>query len=191
MKILVTGGAGFIGSHLVERLLREGHQVSILDDFNDFYDPAIKHANIAGVADQISVHRADLRDARAVNEVFHREKFDTVVHLAFQGNPRGYGVESHEFNVNSARHLLDASLRHGVSKYIFLSSDAVYKIGPRTDYKVREDGELNLDHDVHPILRDTIDAEFMCRAKMDRAGVQRLVCVGICFSSIWRRTTPP
>ena len=81
MKILVTGGAGFIGSHLVEKLLTDGHEIAIVDDFNDFYDPQIKRANIAAVADKIAVHHDDLRDARAVRQVFHEGKFDTLVHL--------------------------------------------------------------------------------------------------------------
>jgi nucleoside-diphosphate-sugar epimerase len=109
---------------------------------------------------------------RQVDNLFLLEQFrerpvDTVVHLAFQGNPVGYDFRRHEFNVKSTQHLLEGSLHHGVGKYVFLSSDTVYKIGPRNDYMVREDAELSLDPDVHPIVRDTIDAEFLCRAKMD------------------------
>ena len=74
MRTLVTGGAGLIGSHLVEKLLAEGHEVSILDDFNDFYDPAIKRGNIAGVAGDVPIHQLDLRDDAAVRALFHREK---------------------------------------------------------------------------------------------------------------------
>jgi hypothetical protein len=122
--------------------------------------------------DRFSYTSADLSRRRQVDNLFLLDRFreeplDTVVHLAFQGNPHEYSDQNHEFNVNSAKHLLEASLRYGIDKYIFLSSDAVYKIGPRGDYKVREDAELNLDPHVHPILRDTIDAEFICRAKMD------------------------
>ena len=123
---------------------------------------------------------ADLSRRRQVDNLFLLDRFrqmpfDTVLHLAFAGNPHGYNFKSHEFNVNAAQHLLQAALRHGVSKYVFLSSDAVYKLGPRGDYKVREDAELNLDPDAHPILRDTLDAEFICRAKMGEPGVEVMV----------------
>ena len=76
MRILVTGGAGFIGSHLAEKLLAVGHEVVILDDFNDFYDPQIKHANIAGFAKDVTVCHVDLRENDSVRTVFGREKVD-------------------------------------------------------------------------------------------------------------------
>src|SRR6185295_10151134 len=88
MKILVTGGAGFIGSHLVEKLLATGHEVSILDDFNDFYDPQIKRANVERVAGDVAIHQVDLRDGGAVNQLFHKEKFDAIAHLAARAGVR-------------------------------------------------------------------------------------------------------
>ena len=88
MRSLVTGGAGFIGSHLVERLLALGYGVAILDDFNDFYDPRIKRGNIAAVKNDVPVFQMDLRDNNAVRGLFHREKFDAIVHLAARAGVR-------------------------------------------------------------------------------------------------------
>ncbi|HEY2573663.1 MAG TPA: GDP-mannose 4,6-dehydratase, partial [Verrucomicrobiaceae bacterium] len=72
MRILVTGGAGFIGSHLVQRLVRQGEEVALLDDFNDYYDPLIKRENVAAVSRDVAIHQVDLRDAAGVRSLFHR-----------------------------------------------------------------------------------------------------------------------
>src|SRR5438046_9323998 len=88
MRILVTGGAGCTGSHLVEKLRAAGHEVAIFDDFNDFYDPQIKHGNIAAVAKDVTIHHVDLRDSASVWNVFHREKFETIAHLAARAGVR-------------------------------------------------------------------------------------------------------
>lgn len=175
-RVFIAGARRRVAVHLIERLLAATEVDLVLGVDRGACPPALLGCD----PDRFIFLSADLSKRRQVDNLFLLDKLrerpiDTVLHLAFQGNPRGYGVESHEFNVNSARHLLDAALRHGVEKYIFLSSDAVYKIGARTDYKVREDGELNLDQNVHPILRDTIDAEFMCRAKMDRPDCEVMV----------------
>jgi len=129
MRILVTGGAGFIGSHLVEKLLALGHGVVILDDFNDFYDPQIKHANIAGFAKDVTVCHVDLRESDSVRTVFRREKLDAIVHLAARAgvrpsiqHPRLY----YDTNVIGTLHLLEAARVTEVQRFIFASSSSVY-----------------------------------------------------------------
>jgi UDP-glucuronate 4-epimerase len=129
MRILVTGGAGFIGSHLVEKLLAVGHEVVVLDDFNDFYDPRIKHANIAGFAKDVSVCHVDLRESDSVRAMFHREKVDAIAHLAARAGvrpsiqqPRLY----YDTNVVGTLHLLEAARVTGVRRFIFASSSSVY-----------------------------------------------------------------
>ena len=161
MKILVTGGAGFIGSHLVEKLLETGESVSVLDDFNDFYDPQIKRDNIAAVANRIRLHEADLRDARAVNEVFHAEKFDTIVHLAARAGVRpsiGHAQLYYDTNVSGTLHLLEAARRVGIERFIFASSSSVYGLSKTVPFSE----DLHLTQTVSPYAATKIAAEFLC-----------------------------
>lgn len=116
-KILITGGAGFIGSHLVERLLSRNNEVVVIDNFNDFYDPAIKRDNIASLekldgADRLQVVEGDIRSLTDVEEVFSRGPFDAVVHLAAMAgvrpsleNPALYV----DVNLRGTQNLLDAA----------------------------------------------------------------------------------
>src|SRR5207249_8669186 len=137
MRILVTGGAGFIGSHLVERLLAAGHTVAILDDFNDFYDPQIKQANIAGFAKDVIVHHVDLRDGASVRKLFHREKFDVIAHLAARAGVRPsihHPQLYYDTNVIGTLHLLEAARATGIERFIFASSSSVYGISKKVPF---------------------------------------------------------
>ncbi|NJK32981.1 MAG: NAD-dependent epimerase/dehydratase family protein [Deltaproteobacteria bacterium] len=167
-RILISGAQRRIASELIARLLEHPSVEKILA-VSEGTCPA---ALLGHDPERFMFHSASLNRRRQVDNLFLLDEFrerplDTVVHLAFAGNPKGYDLERHEYNVNATRHLLDASLRHGVGKFVFLSSDAVYHVGPRGDFKVAEDAELNLDPKASPTVRDIIDAEFLCRAKMD------------------------
>ena len=161
MRILVTGGAGFIGSHLVEKLLATGHEVSILDDFNDFYDPQIKHANVEGVAGDVSIHRIDLRDSGAVNLLFHREKFDAVAHLAARAGVRPSIQQPqlyYDTNVSGTLHLLEAARLTGVERFIFASSSSVYGVSKTVPFSE----SLHLTQTISPYAATKIAGEFLC-----------------------------
>src|SRR5216110_19242 len=161
MRILVTGGAGFIGSHLVEKLLATGHEVSVLDDFNDFYDPQIKRANIAAIAGEVPIHRIDLRDNAAVDLLFHREKFDAIAHLAARAGVRPSIAQPqlyYDSNVNGTLHLLDAARTAGIERFIFASSSSVY--GICTDVPFSED--FHLTQTISPYAATKIAGEFLC-----------------------------
>src|SRR3954470_18509736 len=161
MRILVTGGAGFIGSHLVERLIATGHEVSILDDFNDFYDPQIKRANIAGVAGDVTIHRVDLRDSAGVNQLFHQEKFDAIVHLAARAGVRPSISEPqlyYDTNVSGTLHLLRAAARTGIERFVFASSSSVYGICKEVPFSE----DFHLTQTISPYAATKVAGEFLC-----------------------------
>src|SRR6266581_2256897 len=161
MRVLVTGGAGFIGSHLVEKLLASGHEVVILDDFNDFYNPQTKHANIAGLARDVTVYHVDLRNSESVRNLFHREKVDTIAHLAARAGvrpsiqqPRLY----YDTNVTGTLHLLEAARVTGVERFVFASSSSVYGASKTVPFSEDE----HLSQTFSPYAATKVAGEFLC-----------------------------
>ncbi len=112
MKVLVTGGPVFIGSHLVRRLLRAGHAAVIVDNFNDYYNPAIKRSNIAGLEGHAELVEANIEDADRMKQVVVDGKFDAIVHIAARAGVRP-SVENPlsylQTNVNGTYNMLDAA----------------------------------------------------------------------------------
>jgi len=131
MKILVTGGAGFIGSHLCEALLARGEQVVALDNFDPFYDPQVKRANLAGclASPLFTLVEGDIRDIEKVGEVFADGDFDIIVHLAAKAGVRPSMEDPlayQDVNVRGTMVLLEAARQFEVKKFIFASSSSVY-----------------------------------------------------------------
>ena len=161
MRILVTGGAGFIGSHLVERLLADGHNVAILDDFNDFYDPKIKRANVSNVEKEIAVHDVDLRDAAKIARLFRNAKFNAVFHLAARAGVRPsiqHPQLYYDTNVAGTLHLLEAARSSQVERFIFASSSSVYGAAKRVPFSEEE----HLTQTLSPYAATKIAGEFLC-----------------------------
>ena len=130
-RILVTGGAGFIGSHLCEALLEQGREVLVLDNFNDFYDPAIKRKNVekALTYSQYSLKDGDIRDDELVDEIMTQFKPQAVIHLAAMAGVRPSIQKPllyNSVNVAGTTVLLEAMKTHPVENFLFGSSSSVY-----------------------------------------------------------------
>ena len=115
MNFLVTGGAGFIGYHMCDRLLRDSHAVWVLDDLNNFYDPKIKQANLRdlqSLARAFSFVQGDLSDRAVLEDLFGRARFDQVIHLAARAGVRPSLLEPalyQRVNVEGTVNLLEAA----------------------------------------------------------------------------------
>ncbi len=139
MKLLITGGAGFIGSSLADRRLARGDDVTVLDDFNDYYDPRVKRENVAAHSGdpRYRLAEGDIRDRALVFRVFESGAFDAVVHLAARAGVRPSlkdPVLYEEVNCVASLHLLEAAVRFGKPKFVFASSSSVYGINSKLPF---------------------------------------------------------
>jgi UDP-glucuronate 4-epimerase len=140
MNFLVTGGAGFIGSHLCERLLEAGHHVWALDDLNPFYDVAIKRGNLAQIqklGQPFTFVPGDITDSTGLEKLFSSVRFDQIVHLAARAGVRPSLLEPalyQRVNVEGTVQLLEAARRHSVKKITIASSSSVYGVNARVPF---------------------------------------------------------
>jgi UDP-glucuronate 4-epimerase len=151
MRVLVTGAAGFIGSHVTETLLADGWEVVGFDNFDGFYDPAIKRENLRGLKKNKNFRliEGDIRDTAALDAVATAGKLDAIVHLAARAGvrpsieqPRLYA----DVNIGGTTEMLELARRTQVPKFIFASSSSVY--GEREGSPFREDD--NVDFPISP-----------------------------------------
>ena len=146
--VLVTGGAGFIGSHLVDSLLADGHRVTVVDNFDPFYPRSIKERHIAHQQSHPSwdLIECDVRDLSALSEMLSGD-YDTIVHLAAKAGVRASmddPMGCHEVNVTGTQNLLQLARQWGVPRFIFGSSSSVYGVNPRVPWS-------ESDHVLQPI----------------------------------------
>jgi len=140
MNFLVTGGAGFIGYHVCERLLRDGQAVWAFDDLNNFYDPKTKEANIRdleSVAKAFTFVRGDLADRPALDQLLSGVRFDQIIHLAARAGVRPSLLDPalyQRVNVEGTVNLLEAARLHGVKKATIASSSSVYGVNSKVPF---------------------------------------------------------
>jgi len=135
---LVTGGAGFIGSHLVDRLLAEGCRVTVADSFDPFYDASIKRANIISHLDDSSYRlvEVDVRDLGRLRSSLS-EKYDLIVHMAARAGVRASiadPITCQEINVRGTQNMLEFAKERGIAQFVFASSSSVYGVNPRVPW---------------------------------------------------------
>ena len=147
MKILITGTAGFIGFHLANALLTEGHTVTGIDNINDYYDPQLKRDRLKNAVKRYDFHQMDLADREGILRLFKRGRFDYVVHLAAQAgvrysltNPQAY-VDA---NITGFLNILEACRAYPVKHLVYASSSSVYGKNTEMPFSVSH----NVDHPV-------------------------------------------
>jgi len=162
-KVLITGGAGFIGSHTTEALLARGDEVICLDNFNDYYSPARKHKNAASFEGYhlYRLYEGDIRDAAMLDALFAAEQPDKVIHIAAMAGVR-YSIQHPELyesvNVRGLLNTLEVIRRHEVSNFVFASSSSVY--GADSPVPFREDAPC--ERPVSPYAATKRAGELLC-----------------------------
>lgn len=168
--ILVTGGAGFIGSHLSEKLLKEGNKVLVIDNFNNYYDPTIKRNNVEEVKktclennislDNYKVFEGDIRDNEFLKEVFSN-KIDSIMHLAAMAGVRP-SIEDpslyYDVNITGTVNLLERCRETGVKQFVFASSSSVYGNNEKVPFSEAD----RVDNPISPYAATKKSGELLC-----------------------------
>lgn len=163
MTVLITGGAGFIGSHIADRLLAEGKGVVVIDNMDDYYDPALKERNIAEAKsnEHYAFYRGDIRDAALLGQIFSENSIDLVIHLAAKAGVRPSLADPelyYDVNVMGTLRLLEAMRAAGVKKLLFASSSSVYGNNPKTPFSESD----NVDFPISPYAASKKAGELLC-----------------------------
>jgi len=154
-KVLVTGGAGFIGSHVAEHLLARGDDVVIIDEINDYYDVSIKESNLKLLQDaypeegRVTIYRGDICDRKLLERIFDTENIKWVCHMAARAGVRPSIQDPFVYihsNINATTHLMEMSHKHGIENFVFASSSSVYGGSKSTFFSEDE----VVDHPVSP-----------------------------------------
>jgi len=137
VNILVTGGAGFIGFHVAKALLERGDKVTIIDNFNDYYDVRLKEARIKELGNNVEVIKADISDYNIMNNIFKNHKFNKICHLAAQAGVR-YSLENplayEKSNILGTMVMLEMARKHNIKDFVFASSSSVYGNNKKTPF---------------------------------------------------------
>ncbi len=172
MSVLVTGGAGFIGSHLCEALLARGWRVLALDNFDKFYDPAVKRANLRqcqGHAD-FTLVEGDIRDGGLVESLLKDEEVDVLVHLAAKAGVRPSIADPLAYqdgNVAGTASLLEAARKQQLPKFIFGSSSSVYGNNKKVPFAESD----NVDFPISPYAATKKAGELLCHTYCHLFGI--------------------
>ncbi|MBN1890828.1 MAG: GDP-mannose 4,6-dehydratase [Thermoflexales bacterium] len=170
MTILITGAAGFIGSHLAQALLARGERVVGLDNFNDYYDPARKRANVRAIEEtaqargeltHFSLVEGDIRDEATVQEIFSTQRPMAIVHAAAMAGVRRSVQQPllyEDVNVRGTLVLLEAARKHETANFVCISSSSVY--GNNSPVPFREDALCDWPLSPYPATKRA--AELMC-----------------------------
>lgn len=146
MRVLITGGAGFIGSNIAAQLITRGDEVILLDNFNDYYDPTLKRDRLANVLKEknFALYEGDIRDSELLERIFDKESIDKVIHLAAMAGVRSSLKDPAlyaDVNVTGTVRMLEVSRNHGIKNFVYASSSSVY--GGNTKVPFAESDPVN------------------------------------------------
>jgi len=151
MKVLITGGAGFIGSAIAKKLHERGDKVILVDNFNDYYDPKLKRDRVKKFLKgcEFALYKADIRNQKKMDEIFKKEKPHKIIHLAALAGVRNSLLDPlayEDVNIKGTMILLELSVKYKIKNFVFASSSSVYGNNTKQPFSEKDP----VDHPISP-----------------------------------------